>query len=87
MAEYTGLFARETNMKALFAVLLVSLLAGCAAKVVSSSPRSVVISGSDVFLKDAQGLADAECAKHKRFARLEKMPSPTSDHFMFDCVL
>lgn len=61
-------------------------LAGCAAKVVSSSPRTVVVSAPDNSVAEAQALADAECRKHSRFARLIGRPSRTSDQFTFDCV-
>lgn len=74
-------------MRKMISVFLAALaLTGCAAKVVSSSPRTVVVSAPDNSVAEAQGLADAECRKHQRFARLIERPSPTSDQFIFDCV-
>lgn len=67
----------------LFAMLLV---AGCATKVVSASARTVVVSGPDGATAEAQRLADGECKKHNRFARLIARPNPYSDQFVYDCV-
>lgn len=63
------------------------LLAGCAAQVVSSSPRTVVIRAGDARIAEAQTMADAECQKHGRHARLIERPSPRSSEFVYDCVL
>lgn len=74
-------------MRALIvAAMWAVLLAGCAAKVVSSSPRSVIISAGDARVQEAQDMADKECAKNGRFAKITARPSPTSDQFLFDCV-
>ena len=73
-------------MKVLVAFFVLVALTGCAAKLVSTSPRSVVISAGDARVQEAQNMADAECAKHGRYARLQERPSPTSDQFMFACV-
>lgn len=70
----------------LFLLVAVIAIAGCATKVVSSSPRSVVVSGPDNAVAEAQKLADAECAKQQRFARLIDRPNRMSDQFVFDCV-
>ena len=59
---------------------------GCAAKVVSSSARTVVISAGDARVQEAQSLADKECARHSRHARMIARPNPNSDQFVFDCV-
>lgn len=73
-------------MKFLFAALAAVLLAGCAAHVVSSSPRTVVIAGAWNRVAEAQTLADAECGKHKRFARLVSKPRVGENQHLFDCV-
>lgn len=70
----------------LAAVCAAAVLSGCAAKVVSSSPRSVVISAGDARVQEAQDMADKECAKHGRFAKMTARPNPMSDQFLFDCV-
>lgn len=65
------------------------LLTGCAAQVVSSSPRTVVIdAGVPPKWKsaDAQRLADAECAKHRRYARMVGRPNEDTREFVFDCI-
>lgn len=71
-------------MKTLFAVLLIFLLAGCAAQVVSSSPRTVVVRAGSVMVKDAQNLANIECGSHGRYARLGQKSTP--NEYIFDCV-
>ena len=73
-------------MKTMSVCLLAVLLSACAAKVVSSGPRSVVVSASDDKVADAQKLADKECQKHGRFAQLRREPTQSSDRFLFDCV-
>ena len=77
---------REMTMKKPGLILLIALLSGCAAKVISSGPRSVVVSASDDKVADAQKLADKECQKHNRFAQLRREPTKSSDRFIFDCV-
>lgn len=71
---------------ALAALAAATVLSGCAAKLVSSSPRTVVVSAGDSRVQEAQDLATKECAKHSRHARLIERPNPTSDQFVFDCV-
>lgn len=68
------------------AVAALVALSGCAAKVVSSSARTVVISAGDARVQEAQSLADKECARHSRHARMIARPNPNSDQFVFDCV-
>lgn len=70
----------------LAALAVVVALAGCAAKVVSTSPRSVVISAGDARVQESQDMAEKECGKHGRHARLVARPSATSDQFTYDCV-
>lgn len=64
-------------------LLMCVLMTGCAAKVISSNERSVVVKayGSDAMVQ-AQKLADAECAKVNRFARFNQ----PMQGFVFDCV-
>ena len=68
------------------AVAALVVLSGCAAKVVSSSARTVAVSAGDARVQEAQDLADKECAKHSRHARMIARPNPNSDQFVFDCV-
>lgn len=60
------------------------LVSGCAAKVLSSSPRTVVVNAGSLQVAEAQVLADAECKKHSRFAKLSGKATP--NQFVFDCV-
>lgn len=74
-------------MENLLVVICVVMLSGCAAKVVSSSARTVVVRAPDLAIAESQALADAECKQHGRYARLIARPSPTSAEFVYDCVL
>lgn len=66
--------------------MALALLSGCAAamatKVVSNSPRSVVIQ-SFKGMADAQSAANTACAQHDRFAR---WASGKEVSYFFDCV-
>ena len=75
-----------------FAVACLTLT-GCAAQVVSSNSRSVVVDAGKRALPipssrtpDAQRLADAECAKHGRVAKMVGRPDDRSNEYVFDCV-
>lgn len=68
----------------IFCIALMAL-AGCAAKVTSSSERTVMVNAGSVDGATAQSLANAECKKYGRFARL--MTKPTNDRqWVFDCI-
>lgn len=71
-------------MKTIIAIIAIATLSGCAAKVVSSSPRTVIVNAGSAMAADASKAAEAECAKHKRYARLAGKTSP--NEFVFDCV-
>ena len=78
-------------MNALPCLVAAVLMCGCAASVVSSNPRSVVVDAGKPPLAsrssaDAQRLADAECAKHRRSARMIGRPEPYRNEYVFDCV-
>lgn len=72
-------------------LLAVVLLTGCAGKVMnkvtSSSERTVVVWSPTNNVPEAQRMADAECAKRSRFARMVAHPDKDSVNFIFDCVL
>ena len=68
-------------------ILVALVLSGCAAEVISSSPRSVVVKASIIKPQEAQNLASAECAKHGRYAQLKARPDPEGPpQWLFDCV-
>lgn len=72
-------------MRALAVMAMGAVLAGCAAKVVSTGERTVVVHARIQDVADAQKLADAECAKFKRKARLSG--KATMNQFVYDCEL
>lgn len=66
-------------------VLLVCvLMSGCAAQVVSSNERSVVVQAGARDAGSAQALADVECKKVGRFARLSI--KATHNQYVYDCI-
>lgn len=66
------------------ALVVAFSLAGCAAKVVSSSERSVVVNAHPRDAGEAQALADQQCSQHGRKARLVRLPQGDRS-FLFDC--
>jgi hypothetical protein len=65
-------------------VAVLVALSGCAAKVLSSSPRTVVVNAGSVEAGKAQVAADAECKRHSKLARLASKPSP--NQYIYDCI-
>lgn len=61
------------------------LLAGCAAQVVSSTPRTVIVKAGDLDVAGASKLGEAECSKYGRHARLSGR-MPDTMQWVFDCV-
>lgn len=76
----------EEVMRALnlAAVVVAFLVAGCAAQVVSSSDRTVVVKARIQDVAQAQTLASAECKKSGRVARLNGKIE--MNQYVFDCV-
>lgn len=65
------------------------LLAGCAAQVVSSNPRQVVIDAGRPPRPSAQvvALANQECARYGRYAQMVGRPAyGESTEYVFNCV-
>ena len=71
-------------MRAVVALMAVFVLAGCAAKVISATPRNVIVQARTQDIADATVLANAECKKQGMYARLGSKPTP--NHYSFDCV-
>lgn len=68
----------------IFCIVLMAL-GGCAAKITSSSERTVMVNAGSMDGAGAQALADTECKKNGRFARL--LTKPTGDRqWVFDCI-
>lgn len=65
-------------------ILILALCTGCATRVISSNNRSVIIKAGTAMAASAQKMADEECAKHSRYARLALKPMP--NEYVFDCV-
>lgn len=69
---------------------MAAALAGCASQVVSSNARSVVVDAGrppNRSSAEAQRMADAECAKHKRVAQMTGRPVyGVSNEYVFACV-
>lgn len=62
------------------------LTSGCAAKIIAATPRSVTVEAMDVAA--ATPVAQAECQKHGRHARLAGSTQvDLLNGYVFDCVL
>ena len=66
------------------AMMSAVLLIGCAAKVISATPRNVIVQARTQDIADATTLAEAECKKQGMYARLSSKPMP--NQYSFDCV-
>lgn len=71
-------------MKKAMLLLVLFGLSGCAGRVLTANERSVTVQAGSVMADEAQRLADAECKKHGRIARLSLRPVP--NQYVFDCV-
>lgn len=71
-------------MKKLLLLAAIAALSGCAAKVISSGERTVVVRAGSAMVGDAQKLGEEECRKYGRKARLAGKAAETQ--FVFDCV-
>jgi hypothetical protein len=71
-------------MRVILLIAFVAALSGCAAQVMSATDRSVVVKARIQDVADAQQLAEAECAKSGRKARLSG--KLTQNQYVFDCV-
>jgi hypothetical protein len=79
-------------MKMVRILMLSVALAGCAPSVTSSSPNHVTVESYQMNHSKAQELADAECRKYHRRARitleptLEDTPRKEARSYIFACV-
>lgn len=71
-------------MKIKLLLLVCAALSGCAAQVVSSSERTVIVRAGALDLAGAQVVADGECKKRNLFARYSAKGTP--NQFIYDCV-
>jgi hypothetical protein len=72
------------NMIKLEYLVLVLLLSGCAAQVLSAGERTVVIKTRSDDIASAQVLAETVCSKRGLHARLSIKVSPVK--YVFDCI-
>ena len=74
-------------MKTIIAIIAASLaLAGCATEVLSASEQTVVVRSRGTDYAAAQKLADAECKKYGKSARMVGRPNDLKPDFIYDCV-
>ena len=77
--------------KPLLAILrLLPLVSSCGVqpKVTASGGRAVVVRAAipDIGVEQALPLAEAECQKQGKSARAQKITSPSSNKYIFECV-
>ena len=74
-------------MRTTIIMLLVAfVVAGCPTHLVSSDERSVVVESQSRKADDAQKIADAECAKSKRSAKMTSEAGYWDRNYIFECV-
>lgn len=77
-------------MKKRVFVLLAAIsvvLSGCSTtQVISSNPRNVLVESNMMDAKEAQRLADAECSKYKRHAKMTLKADFHDRNYAFECV-
>ena len=69
-----------------FVIIVGFLLLGCETTVISANPRQVIVKSSMMDTKESQRLAEAECGKHERYARMALKATNTDPNYTFDCV-
>lgn len=62
------------------------VLLGCETTVISANPRQVIVESAMLDAKESQRLAEAECGKYARYARMALKASNTDPNYTFDCV-
>lgn len=74
--------------KVILVLLVASMSTGCATHVVSSNERSVIVEANRGEIAEAQKLADIECAKYNRFAKISIKPDNYNHdyNYIFECV-
>ena len=65
-------------------LLVCVLMTGCAAELISSNEKLIVVQARRQDVANAQDIAEAECQKRGLHARLTSKPA--SNQFGFDCV-
>ncbi len=65
---------------------LVLLLGGCMGSVVVTTPDQVIVRHGWAGMKETQVLADQECMKSQRHAKLRGRLDPHMPHYVYDCV-
>lgn len=75
-------------MKMYVAVLSALALAGCAPTVKNSTESGVIIQSNSDYASQTQSLADTECKRYGKKARLNQaVPNNIAEStFFFDCV-
>ena len=66
--------------------LVILLLCGCATQVVSSSQNTVIVESQMLDAAQAQKLADAECSKYGRTARMTSKGGYWERNYIFECL-
>jgi len=65
-------------------LLVCVLMTGCAAELISSNEKTIIVQARRQDVANAQDIAEAECQKRGLHARLTSKPA--SNQFGFDCV-
>ena len=84
---HTGRTIAESLLNSPFLIIVgFSMLLGCETTVISANPRQVIVKSSMWDAKESQRLAEAECGKHERYAKMALKPTNTDPNYTFDCI-
>lgn len=73
-------------MKGIGVMFLLGLLTGCGTTILSSNQYGVVTDSATPNATESQRIADAECAKYHRVAKMTSGANAFSRNVTFDCV-
>ena len=72
--------------RSLLIVLLGVTVSGCGTSVISSTPRQVIVESQMMDAQEAQRLANIECAKNSRYAKMTLEAEYWEWNYTFECV-
>ena len=75
---------QKEPMKKILPLLVCTLMAGCAAELISADDKLILVKARPSKLDDAKDIAEVQCQRRGLHARLTSKPA--ADQYGFDCV-
>ena len=76
----------NTVFRLALAIGLCCLVSGCGTSVISSNSRQVIVESPMRNSLEAQRLADLECLKNQRYAKMVIKADSSERNYTFECV-